>query len=95
MIVGICKIDIVLNGHRSLKEKRQVLRRIKDSVFNRFKIPVSEVGSHDLWQRAELGFAITGNDKQGINSLMDKIVDRIFDLSAGHIVDKKYEFVHY
>ena len=95
MIVGVCKIDVILGAHNSLKEKRKVLRKIKDSTFSKFKVPVSEVGHQDLWQRAELGFAVVGNDKQDLNSIIDKMADYIFDLSAGQIVDRKYEFIYF
>lgn len=95
MIVGICKVDLALHEGHSLKEKRRIVRKIKDSVLGRFKIPVSEVGFHDLWQRAELGFAVVGSSKSGINSIMDKILGHIAASCGGYVVDKKFEFVHF
>ena len=95
MIVGLCKVDMVLEGHRSLKEKRQVVRKIKDSVFSGFKIPVSEVGHQDLWQRAELGFAVVGNSKQKLNSIIDKILDRIYELGSSHLINQKTEYIYF
>lgn len=95
MIVGICKLDLHLGGHRSLKEKRKIIRKIKDSVLSRFKVVVSEVGSNDLWQRAELGFAVVGNSQPDINSRMDKVINFVSDTSEGYLIDKRDEFIHF
>lgn len=95
MIVGICKLDVVLDGQNSLKEKRKVLRKIKDSTLSKFKILLSEVDHHDLWQRAGFGFAIVGNSKQNINSLIDRIKNYISELGVGHIVNSEYEFIYF
>ena len=53
--VGIAKISLVIGDSHSLKDKRMVLRRIKDRVRDRVGVPVTEVGEHDIWQRSELG----------------------------------------
>lgn len=95
MIVGICKLDIILSGHHSLKEKRVTIRKIKDSVLSNFKIQISEVGHNDLWQRTELGFAVVGNSKQVINSLIDKIIDHVERKCGGYISGRKYEFINF
>lgn len=95
MIVGICKIDLMLGGHQSLKEKRRIVRKIKDSVFHRFKVPVAEVGHQDLWQRAEFGFAMVGNSQTNLQPLMDTILNYIFGLDAGAVIDKKCEFMDF
>ncbi|MEK7774061.1 MAG: DUF503 domain-containing protein, partial [Deltaproteobacteria bacterium] len=55
MVVGICRISLVIHGNASLKGKRQVLKSIIEKVRNRFNVSIAEVGDNDLWQRAELG----------------------------------------
>jgi len=44
MIVGALKVDIKIPGANSLKEKRHVLRSLKDNIRNKFNVAVSEVG---------------------------------------------------
>ena len=94
MIVGICKLDLRIFECRSLKEKRRVIRRIKDRTQNSFGITVSEVGANDLWQRAELGFAIVGNDHGTIEGLMEKVDNFIDDLGAAQIIDRYTEIIN-
>jgi len=94
MIVGICKLDLRIFECRSLKEKRKVLRRIKDRTQNSFGVSVSEVGANDLWQRAELGFAIVGNDHGIVEGLLEKVGNFIEDLGGAHIIDHYTEIIN-
>ncbi len=48
-----------------------VLRRIKDRARVRLGLTVVEVGSHDLWQRAELGVATASADRGKLMELLD------------------------
>ncbi len=76
MVVGIIKFSIHIPETRSLKAKRQVVRRLLQKANGRFKnIAISEVGSHDLWQKAEIGVSAVGVDHQVINSLLDQVLD--------------------
>jgi len=56
--VGMAKISLVIDQSHSLKEKRMVLRRIRDRVRERLHVTINEVGELDNWQRAELGCAV-------------------------------------
>ncbi|MBN1283523.1 MAG: DUF503 domain-containing protein [Proteobacteria bacterium] len=94
MVVGICKLDLMIPGCRSLKEKRRALRRIKDRTRSEFRIPVAEVGHGDLWQRAELGFAAVGNDRRVIEGLIAKMQDFIEGLGVAQIIDQHTELIN-
>ena len=63
MFVGALKLDLQILESRSLKEKRMVLRRIKDRVRERLGLVVAEVGAQELWQRAQLGVAAASGDR--------------------------------
>ncbi len=51
-----------------------VLRRVKDRVKERLGIAINEVGSQDLWQRAELGVAVTSADRAQAFELLDDVI---------------------
>src|ERR1044072_8617266 len=73
----MARISLTLAGAHSLKEKRMVIRRIKDRVRERLGVFVSEVGSpevKDSWQRSELGVAIASGDRQKALSVIDEVV---------------------
>ncbi|MBT3181971.1 MAG: DUF503 domain-containing protein [Deltaproteobacteria bacterium] len=94
MIVGICKLVLYLPVCHSLKEKRGVVRKIKDRTFNKFKIPVAEVDSLDKWQKAGLGFSVTGNDSKNIDSIMQKMANYVEDLGLAEILDVDMEIIN-
>ncbi len=94
MIVGICKLDLRIRGCGSLKEKRQVLRKIKDRVASRLNVTVAEVGNQDLWQRAEMGFAVVGNDSRVLEGLMERTCNFIEELDLSETLDRYTEIIH-
>ncbi|MGE5183299.1 MAG: DUF503 domain-containing protein [Acidobacteriota bacterium] len=74
MYVGIAKLALLIGDAHSLKEKRMVLRRIKDRVRERLHVTLNEVGELDVWQRAELGCAVASADRAKALALVDEVV---------------------
>jgi uncharacterized protein len=74
MYVGIVRITVVMDQSHSLKEKRMVIRRIKDRVRERIGVAINEVGEHDRWQLAELGCAVTSADRAKALEIIDDVV---------------------
>ena len=56
MVIGLLTISLSLPEARSLKDKRSVLRSIKDRTVARMNMSVAEVGCQDTHRRAELAF---------------------------------------
>ena len=86
MYVGIARLTVVIGHSHSLKEKRMVLRRIKDRVRERVGVTVNEVGELDSWQRAELGVAVTSVDRAKALELIDDVVRVAVSASDGQVV---------
>ncbi|MDB4961772.1 MAG: hypothetical protein JWP01_1771 [Myxococcales bacterium] len=74
MYVGIARLSVVIAQSHSLKEKRMVIRRVKDRVRERVGVAINEVGEHDIWQRAELGCSVTSSDRAKAYEVLDEIV---------------------
>ncbi len=88
-------MNLFLPYSQSLKDKRQILKSLKEKTTHRFKIPVVETDYQDLWQRAQLGFAVVGSDRSFVESLADQMVRFIkeHDLAQIHDVIKDvFEF---
>jgi uncharacterized protein len=79
MTVGIARVTLFLGGSHSLKEKRMVLRRLKDLVRGKFNAAIAEVGDNDLWQRASLGMTVVGNDRRFTESALDELLRFVRD----------------
>ena len=74
MTVGIARLTLFLPEAHSLKEKRMVLRRVKDRAQQKFNLAIAEVGDNDLWQRAVLGMAVVGSGRRFVESALDEVV---------------------
>lgn len=77
MIIGVCWVDLRVLGAQSLKDRRRIIKSIKDRLKNAYNVSIAEVGSLDTWQRAELGFACVGNDQTRIQRVLSTLVDRL------------------
>lgn len=92
MYVCICWFDLFLQGQpNSLKGKRQVLKSLKDRIWNKFRVSVAEVGKNNLWQRIELGISFVSNDKTLAEKMFSDIQNSIYAESDLEIVDQFYE----
>jgi uncharacterized protein len=73
--VAIARVTLFLGGSHSLKDKRMVLRRLKDLVHGKFNAAIAEVGEdNDLWQRATVGVTLVGNDRRFTESALDQVL---------------------
>jgi uncharacterized protein YlxP (DUF503 family) len=95
VVVGVCHLDLVLPEGSSLKGKRQVIKSLVTRVRDRFNVSISEVGGHDLWQRAHVGICLIGTDKRFVNSSLDKVLDYIEGLGLLEVVSSDVEFLHF
>ena len=94
MVVGIGIITFRLHDCRSLKGKRKIIKSIISRLRNNFNASVAEIGSNDVYQRAEIGFSLVGNDQGIINSKIDKMVNLAEDLGLAEIIDTEMEIIH-
>ena len=94
MVVGLGVITFRIHGCRSLKEKRSVVKSLIRKVQNSFNASVAEVGAHDIYQKAEIGFSLVGTDQRYINSKSDKILNMLEEMGIAEIVDSELEIIH-
>lgn len=79
MVVGIVRLELHLPGAQSLKDKRQVVRSLKERLRERVHASVAEVEHQDLWQRAAIGIVVVAADGGQVREMLN---------SARHIVDQ-------
>src|SRR5205814_1770927 len=85
----MARISLLLADAHSLKDKRMVIRRIKDRVRERIGVFLSEVGSpevKDAWHHGELGVAVVSGDRQKALALIDDGVRLAMSAGGAEIV---------
>jgi uncharacterized protein len=70
MPVGLLTLEIHLPYSHSLKEKRAVLRKIRDRLRSRFNVAVAELDHRDVWQVATLGVVTISDSRQLLDSVL-------------------------
>jgi len=87
MIIGTLRIRLLLRQAKSLKDKRQVVRSIKDRLHNEFNVSVAEIESQDNRQLAVLGLALVTSDAHHAKTELSKIVEALRAHPVAELVD--------
>jgi uncharacterized protein YlxP (DUF503 family) len=89
--VALGLVELHLNEVTSLKDKRNVLKGMKERVKNRFNVSVAEVDHGNLWQRTTLAVACVANDGRLANEVVSKAINFIESLSDGAVINIRVE----
>jgi uncharacterized protein len=92
MVVGLLSVELHLPEAHSLKEKRMVLRRVKERV-KKFNVAISETDHHDLWQRAALGVVTISTTTVAAERELSAVLDEIERVEPGLITHSWSEFL--
>ena len=88
------KVSLHIPETRSLKGKRQVVKRLIQRVNGRFKnLAVSEVADQDLWQKAVIGISAVGPDGRIVNSLLDRVLDYLEEFEDFEIIQADIDLI--
>lgn len=93
MIIGILKIELFLSESHSLKDKRRILKSLKDTIRNKFNISICEIDNHDKWQRAKLGVVNVALSSEMIHSVLAKIIELIGQVKTVELIDYNTEML--
>jgi uncharacterized protein YlxP (DUF503 family) len=92
MVVGLLTVEMHVPGSQSLKDKRMVLRRVKDRL-KKFNVSVSEIEYQDLWQRAALAVVTVGRDQAHADRELAAAASEIERVEPGLITRTDVEFL--
>jgi len=85
LVIGVCSWDLSLPECRSLKEKRMVVKSLKERLQHRFRVSVAETRHQDVWTRAELTAAVVSTDQRHADSVLDQL-DRFVERDGRGII---------
>lgn len=94
MTIGLLTLEIHLPQSRSLKDKRQVLRSVKERLRSRHNVAVSELeDGADTWQRASVAVVSIASRRDPLENLFEAIVREVEGQIPGHLVETGREFL--
>ncbi len=89
-------LEIRIEGAHSLKDKRQVVRSVKDGLRKHFNVAVAEIDPSEAWQRATLGVVSISASRDYLDGLMRNVerhAVKTANNSGGEIVDSFLDFL--
>ena len=91
--IGVLMINFFIPSAQSLKNKRMVLKSLKDKVRLKFNVSIAELDQDDKWQAATCGVSMIGNDQRYLDSCLQNILTYIESMNAVEITDQEIEFL--
>lgn len=92
MVIAVLSVELFIPYSQSLKDKRMVLRRIKDRL-QKFNVAVAEVDHQDVWQRAGLGLVAISTASDHVERQLAEAADEIERVEPGLITRTEIEFL--
>jgi len=93
MPVAVLTLELRIEGARSLKDKRQVVRSLKDKLRQSFNVSVAEIDPTDLWQRATIGIVSISSSRDYLAGLMQQVERAASRLANNNGADVTDSFV--
>jgi uncharacterized protein len=92
MPVGVLTLEIQIPYAHSLKEKRAVIRKMRDRLRARFNVAVAELDHQDVWQRATLGVVSISESQVLLESIFRQILAESENILGDDVADHVLEF---
>ncbi|HUU10958.1 MAG TPA: DUF503 domain-containing protein [Phycisphaerae bacterium] len=93
MVVGVLQMRLLIREASSLKDKRRVVKSLRERIRNDFNVSVSEVDALDRRQTAVLGVAIVTNEARFADQVLAKVVDLVRRTAGAELVEYETELL--
>jgi uncharacterized protein len=94
-MVAFLTLEIQIEAAQSLKDRRQVVRSLKDRLRTSFNISVAELDNAELWNRATIGIVSVSSSRDYLDGLMKKVESAATRIANNHGADVADSFVEY
>ena len=93
MPVGLLTLDLYIQHAQSLKDKRQVLRSLKDRLRAKFNVAVAELEHHDTWQRSVVGVVTLSNEERHVEESLQQVLAEADNILCPLLVSHAVEVI--
>ena len=95
-MLALLTLELRIEAAQSLKDRRQVVRSLKDRLRNSFNVSVAEMEPATLWNQATIGVVAISSSRVYLQGLMDKVeraANRIANNHGAEVGDSDLEFI--
>ncbi|MBV9406748.1 MAG: DUF503 domain-containing protein [Acidobacteriaceae bacterium] len=91
--IGILTLEIHVEHSHSLKEKRHVVKSLKDRLRERFNVSVAEIDFLDSWQHSVIAAVTVSNDRVHAEQVLQAVEAHAASALAGALAGTNLEFL--
>lgn len=95
-MIAFLTLELRIEAAQSLKDKRQVVRSLKDRLRTSFNVAVAELEPSSLWNQATLGVVSVSDSRDYLDGLMKNVerqATRIANNNGADVADSFVEFL--
>ncbi len=92
-VIGVLTLELRMENSHSLKDKRHVVKSLKDRLRNKFNVAVAEIDYQDLWQRALLAAVTVSSDHVHAEKVLRSVEDEAAHLLGGELAATNVEWI--
>ena len=89
--IGVLQFTLEIPYAESLKDKRSVIKALRDRLRRSFNVSVAEIDDLDVCTVATLGAVVAGSDIPHLNSTMDHLLNALQEWRDGTLADHQLE----
>jgi uncharacterized protein len=93
MTIGVLQLELRIPDAMSLKDKRRVIKSLKDRISHAHNVSIAEVGALDEHRRSIIGLAMVGNDRRYVEGALSKLVDIVRAVPQASLMDFSIELL--
>ena len=91
-MIGVITWELEILGAQSLKEKRSVVKSLKDRLHDRFNVSAAETAHQDLWQRAEITACVAASDAKVAESVLQQADNLVNNEYRARVIQARRTF---
>ena len=93
MPIGLLTLELHIPDAQSLKDKRQVVRSLKDKLRVKFNVAVAELDHQEAWQRSVIGVVTLSNEEKHLREVLQKVLDEADSILGSFLIHQAIEIV--
>jgi uncharacterized protein YlxP (DUF503 family) len=93
IVIALLTLDIHIPHAHSLKDKRMILRSLRDRLRSKFNVSVAEVDHQDLWQRAQVSVVTVGSDEGFLQKVLQEASEEAERIAPDCMIQSNIEIV--
>jgi uncharacterized protein YlxP (DUF503 family) len=91
--VGVVTFELAIEYAQSLKDKRQVVKSLKDRLRSRFNVAVAEIEYQDVWQRSVVAVVTVSSDRKSAEAALQRVEADAAEVLGGMLVGVGVEWL--